>query len=211
MDVILMERVDKLGNMGEVVKVKPGFARNYLLPQKKALRATKDNREYFESQRSELEATNAAQHIAALMEADWTDPSNPVYTGNTAHGNAAVLSEFTQYYRALFADKTTNNTHATRTCLDTLSDPKSRRVLPPTAAACGAPIEEDELRKTLEKLPTGKSPGPDRIPNKFYRVLSATIAPILTKTLNEGAAAGALHPTATEGIGNLSPVQKEGP
>jgi large subunit ribosomal protein L9 len=65
MDVILMERVDKLGNMGEVVKVKPGFARNYLLPQKKALRATKDNREYFESQRSELEATNAAQRTDA--------------------------------------------------------------------------------------------------------------------------------------------------
>ena len=145
-------------------------------------------------------ATNAAQHIAALMEADWTDPSNPVYTGNTVRGDTAVLNEFTQYYRALFADKTTSDAHATRTCLDTLSDPKSRRVLPPTATACGAPIEEDELRKTLEKLPTGKSPGPDRIPNKFYRVLSATIAPILTKTLNEGAAAGALHPTATEGI-----------
>ncbi len=59
MDVILMERVEKLGNMGDVVKVKPGFARNYLLPQKKALRATKENREYFESKRDDLEATNA--------------------------------------------------------------------------------------------------------------------------------------------------------
>ena len=43
MDVILLERIEKLGHMGDVVKVKPGFARNYLLPQKKALRATKDN------------------------------------------------------------------------------------------------------------------------------------------------------------------------
>lgn len=61
MDVILMERIERLGNMGDVVKVKPGFARNYLLPQKKALRATKENREYFESKRAELEAANATR------------------------------------------------------------------------------------------------------------------------------------------------------
>jgi large subunit ribosomal protein L9 len=58
MNVILLERVPKLGQMGDVVKVKPGFARNYLLPQKKALRATKDNIAYFESQRTTLEAQN---------------------------------------------------------------------------------------------------------------------------------------------------------
>jgi large subunit ribosomal protein L9 len=58
MNVILLERVPKLGQMGDVVKVKPGFARNYLLPQKKALRATKDNIAYFESQRKTLEAQN---------------------------------------------------------------------------------------------------------------------------------------------------------
>src|ERR1041384_7978127 len=56
MNVILLERVPKLGQMGDVVKVKPGFARNFLLPQKKALRATKDNIAYFESQRKALEA-----------------------------------------------------------------------------------------------------------------------------------------------------------
>jgi large subunit ribosomal protein L9 len=58
MDVILLQRVEKLGQMGEVVKVKPGFARNYLLPQKKALRATESNRARFEQQRAQLEATN---------------------------------------------------------------------------------------------------------------------------------------------------------
>ena len=58
MNLILLERVPKLGQMGDVVKVKPGFARNYLLPQKKALRATKDNIAYFESQRKVLEAQN---------------------------------------------------------------------------------------------------------------------------------------------------------
>lgn len=58
MEVILLERVDKLGQMGQIVKVKPGYARNYLLPKKKALRATKDNRAYFETQRAQLEAAN---------------------------------------------------------------------------------------------------------------------------------------------------------
>ena len=57
-DLILLERVEKLGQMGQVVKVKPGFARNYLLPQKKALRATKENLAFFESQRAQLEANN---------------------------------------------------------------------------------------------------------------------------------------------------------
>jgi large subunit ribosomal protein L9 len=57
-DLILLERVEKLGQMGQLVKVKPGFARNYLLPQKKALRATKENLAYFESQRAQLEANN---------------------------------------------------------------------------------------------------------------------------------------------------------
>ncbi len=58
MQVILLERIEKLGQMGDEVSVKPGFARNYLLPQKKALRASKDNRAYFDAKRAELEARN---------------------------------------------------------------------------------------------------------------------------------------------------------
>ena len=58
MQVILLERVAKLGQMGEEVRVKDGFARNFLLPQGKALRATKDNRAKFESMKIELEARN---------------------------------------------------------------------------------------------------------------------------------------------------------
>ena len=57
-DLILLERVDKLGQMGQIVKVKPGYARNFLLPQKKAMRATKENLAYFETQRAQLEANN---------------------------------------------------------------------------------------------------------------------------------------------------------
>ncbi|MBT3400880.1 MAG: 50S ribosomal protein L9, partial [Rhodospirillaceae bacterium] len=57
-DVILLERIEKLGQMGDVVTVKSGYARNFLLPQKKALRATDGNRVQFESQRTQLEAEN---------------------------------------------------------------------------------------------------------------------------------------------------------
>jgi large subunit ribosomal protein L9 len=58
MEVILLERVEKLGHIGDVVNVKPGFARNFLLPQKKALRATEDNKTRFEEQRAQIEANN---------------------------------------------------------------------------------------------------------------------------------------------------------
>jgi len=58
MEVILLERVEKLGQMGEVVNVKTGYARNFLLPRNKAVRATDDNRKRFEEQRAQLEATN---------------------------------------------------------------------------------------------------------------------------------------------------------
>jgi large subunit ribosomal protein L9 len=72
-DLILLERVEKLGQMGQVVKVKPGYARNYLLPQKKAMRATKENLAYFETQRTQLEANNLhrkseASEIGAKLE-----------------------------------------------------------------------------------------------------------------------------------------------
>lgn len=58
MEVILLERVAKLGQMGEVVRVRDGYARNYLLPQKKALRATEANKQVFEGRRAQLEANN---------------------------------------------------------------------------------------------------------------------------------------------------------
>ena len=58
MEIILLERVDKLGKLGDVVNVKPGYARNYLLPTGKALRANKANLEKFEAERAERESRN---------------------------------------------------------------------------------------------------------------------------------------------------------
>src|SRR5262249_18510870 len=65
MQVVLLERVEKLGQIGDVVKVKDGFARNFLLPKKKALRATKANMEFFATQRVQLEARNLEQRKEA--------------------------------------------------------------------------------------------------------------------------------------------------
>jgi large subunit ribosomal protein L9 len=65
MEVILLERVERLGQIGDVVSVKPGFARNFLLPQKKALRATEANRAVFENRRSEIEASNLQEKTEA--------------------------------------------------------------------------------------------------------------------------------------------------
>ncbi|HEY4265069.1 MAG TPA: 50S ribosomal protein L9 [Micropepsaceae bacterium] len=65
MQIVLLERVEKLGQIGDVVKVKDGFARNFLLPKKKALRATKANLSYFDSQRVQLEARNLEQRKEA--------------------------------------------------------------------------------------------------------------------------------------------------
>ncbi len=70
MDVILLERIAKLGQMGETVKVKDGFARNYLLPQGKALRANEGNKKRFEAERATLEARNLERKGEAQTVAD---------------------------------------------------------------------------------------------------------------------------------------------
>ena len=73
MEVILLERVEKLGAIGDVVTVKNGFARNYLLPRKKALRANESNKKLFEANRSKIEADNASKRTDAESAAKGVD------------------------------------------------------------------------------------------------------------------------------------------
>ena len=73
MDVILLERVHNLGQIGDVVKVKPGYARNFLLPMRKALRATEANKAKFESQRAQIEAMNLEKRSEAEKIRDRVD------------------------------------------------------------------------------------------------------------------------------------------
>ena len=73
MEVILLERVEKLGGIGDVVNVKNGFARNYLLPNKKALRANEANRKVFEANRAKIESDNADRRSDAEKAAKGVD------------------------------------------------------------------------------------------------------------------------------------------
>ena len=104
MDVILLERIAKLGQMGDVVRVKDGYARNFLLPTGKALRATKENREKFETMKAQLEARNLGlkseaekvgkkldgKSFAVLRQASDT---GQLYGSVTARDLAAVIGE----------------------------------------------------------------------------------------------------------------------
>lgn len=85
-EVILLERIENLGQMGETVKVKPGYARNYLLPEKKALRATKDNIAYFETMRKTLEAQNLKKKQEAEKVAKTIDGLKVVIIRQAAEG-----------------------------------------------------------------------------------------------------------------------------
>ncbi|MDP6388535.1 MAG: 50S ribosomal protein L9 [Alphaproteobacteria bacterium] len=88
MQVILLERIERLGQMGDVVNVKPGYARNFLLPQKKAMRATKENVEAFEGQRKQLEAENLEHREEAEKLAEKLDGTKVVVirsAGETGH------------------------------------------------------------------------------------------------------------------------------
>ena len=69
MEIILLERIEKLGTIGDVVNVKDGYARNYLLPNKKALRANEANRKVFETNRAKIEADNASRRSDAQAHA----------------------------------------------------------------------------------------------------------------------------------------------
>jgi large subunit ribosomal protein L9 len=104
MDVILLERVEKLGSLGDVVRVKPGYARNFLLPQGKALRATQENKTRFETERARRETANAERRAEAETAATTTSGASCVvirqaseslqlYGSVTARDIAQALSE----------------------------------------------------------------------------------------------------------------------
>ena len=139
----------------------------------------------------------AAQWIAKIFKADWTDTQNPQKTGQHCSDPKEIVNEVTEYWRSLFTRKATDPV-AHEACLDTLRT--GNRVLPPTAEKCGAPIDDAETRATCNTLPTGKSAGPDRIPNKFYKVFSKIVAPILTEVFNESHAAKAFPEGFSAGI-----------
>lgn len=113
MEIILLERIEKLGGIGDVVTVKNGFARNYLLPNNKALRANEANRKLFEANRTKIEADNAERRTAAEGRAKDIDGKQVVLirqASNTGqlYGSVSVRD----IVDALVADGATNVTKA---------------------------------------------------------------------------------------------------
>ena len=95
MEIILLERVEKLGQMGDIVTVKDGFARNYLLPQKKALRANESNRKSFETKRVDLEAQNLtlkkeAEAVAEKMDGVYCSLIRQASEGGQLYGSVSA-------------------------------------------------------------------------------------------------------------------------
>jgi large subunit ribosomal protein L9 len=105
MEVILLEKVGKLGQMGEVVRVKDGFARNYLLPKGKALRATKENRSRFEGMKVELEARNLEQRGDAEKIAAKLNGQSFIVLRQAAEGGQLYGSVSTRDIATLIIDK----------------------------------------------------------------------------------------------------------
>jgi len=105
MEVILLERVTNLGQMGEVVRVKDGFARNFLLPRGKALRATPDNRTRFETMKVELEARNLEQKGDAQKVADKLNGQSFTVLRQAAEGGQLYGSVSPRDIAALASDK----------------------------------------------------------------------------------------------------------
>ena len=132
-----------------------------------------------------------------VKDADWTDPSKPAFTGTTQDTPSGVLDVFTKYYSALFAHKPACP-HAQAKCLLQLcshdDDGTLRNVLRPTKDACDAPVTANEIATVMNELPTGKSPGPDRLPNKFYKTYSELLSQILEYVFTESVENGALPP-----------------
>jgi large subunit ribosomal protein L9 len=105
MQVILLERVGKLGQMGDVVRVKDGFARNFLLPKGKALRATKENRSRFETMKTELEARNLEQRGEATKVGQKLDGQSFTVLRQAAEGGQLYGSVSPRDIAALVIEK----------------------------------------------------------------------------------------------------------
>ena len=153
---------------------------------------------------------SADQWVQEVWVRDWSDPSHPKATGGgnaggeqahapnvTDHDDKAVADRLADYFRGLFSHKP-NDKAAVRRARAALRSGK--KVLPPTAHQCGLPITKDEVIAQINKLPSGKSPGPDRLPNAFYIATAGLIAPLLASFYNAAHAHGALPEDCKKGM-----------
>ena len=139
----------------------------------------------------------AAHWVEEIFNADWTDPSNPVRDGTSTTAAPEIAEAITPFYGSLYGQKTIDPACAEK-CWATLRT--GNRVPPPTAEMCSKPISDDDATSTCNVLPTGKSPGPDRIPNKFYKVFSKKVGPIVAAVVNESRNCGCFPEGFSDGL-----------
>lgn len=193
MEVILLERVEKLGQMGEVVRVKPGYARNFLLPQKKALRATAENRERFEKQRSQLEAENLklkgeADGVAKKMDGlsvvlvRQAGETGQLYGSVTARdiADAITAAGFTVNHRQVRIDRP----------IKTLGLVQTRVMLHPEVAA-GVTVNVAKSEEEAERQAAGEPAAAEAM---FEQPAAETTAEAAAEPASEPAAEGAEKP-----------------
>ena len=147
----------------------------------------------------------SAQWINDTFEADWTNTSNPKKTGARCKDAARQAHAATPYWKRLFTRRKLEPDSA-EACYKTLR--KGNRVQPPTAKRCGEEITAKEVIDVCNTLPTAKSPGPDRLPNKLYKNLSAVVGPIIANVANESRTRGAYPEGFSAGL--ISLLYKKG-
>ena len=160
MDVILMERVGKLGHIGDTVRVKDGYARNFLLPRGKALRATEANKKKFEGRRADLEARNAELKRSANEVSDKLDGVTVVIVrqaGETGQLYGSVSAR--DIAEALTAAR---HPVATRSCRDPAADQDARHAQGPHSLASRGGVESHRQRRPLARA--GRTTGEGRRP-----------------------------------------------
>ena len=180
-----------------------------LTPTERTLNQTLENIAYTKGQLHDigsaamfrrLHSRSSDQWVNAVLAADWSDPSSPTNVAAQAISDADKIADgFVPYYESLFARKHPEPA-ALRKCMDALRDEGHSRVQPPTAAACGEVVTEDEVLQHCTSLPSGKSPGPDVLPNALYKTFGARLAPILAAVYNQAHARGHLPAEMTEGL-----------
>src|SRR5438034_115640 len=159
MEVILLERVAKLGQIGDVVRVKDGFARNYLLPKGKALRATKENRSRFESMKVELEARNLEQRSEAQKVAEKLDGQSFTVLRQAAEGGQLYGSVAPRDLAALVSERAPAHRGRSRGGEESLTLP-----IPRTVRACAARARVAALTACLRAAGRLPELSPRRLP-----------------------------------------------
>jgi len=179
-----------------------------LKPQERTLNETIEQMAYEKGQLHDIGSAamyrkvnpkSSDQWVNAVMTADWDNPSKPKNIREPITDASKIANGFVPYYTSLFSRKSPDPSHLA-TALKALRNPKYRKVLKPTADACGAPITAEEIIEACSDLPAGKSPGPDRIAYPLYKHYAILLAPLLAAVYNQAHQQGSLPSSMTSGL-----------